>query len=64
LKIGQHVTFHPKVFKPPYTPYYDEYEGHTFQIIALHEGGHIELKCVSGDVKVAGYVHSDVLQSA
>lgn len=64
LTIGQRVIFKPKVFRAPYVPYYDAYKGHTFEIIAFHPGGHVELKCVTGDVKVAGCVHDDELKAA
>lgn len=64
LHPGMKVTFHPKVFKHPYTPYYDAYQGHTFEVVALHPGDHVELKCVSGTVVVGGCVHDDELVRA
>jgi hypothetical protein len=59
-------TFHDKVFKEPYTPYFDSYKGHTFVIDHASDedetGNHVWLTCISDDsVKVAGYVHLDQL---
>lgn len=66
--LGSHVIFHPKVFDEPYTPYYNEYKGHQFEVIGIHTDPdflwteHYELRCITGDVKVKGHVHmSDIV---
>ena len=41
------VCFRSKVFEGSYVPYYDAYKGHHFEVVAVHEGDHIQLKCVS-----------------
>ena len=62
LNIGSKVVFSDKVFHHPYTPYYDAYKGHTFEVVAFHEGGHVQLKCVSdASVVVKGCPHDDEL---
>lgn len=62
LTTGMPVRFHEKVFSGPWVPYYDSYKGHTFEVVAVHEGDHIELKCTSDPaVKVQGCVHDDEL---
>ena len=56
------VTFNEKVFKEPYIPYYDVYFGHTFKVIARHEGDHYTVVCIDDpNVKVQGNVHEDEL---
>jgi len=55
------VVFNPKVYKSPYTPYYDAYKNHQFRIVAFHPGHHVELECIDGDIVVEGYVHDDEL---
>ena len=63
MKIGDLVTFNSKVFCPPWTPYYDAYKGHTFEIVSFHPGHHVELKCVSDPtIIVQGHVHDDEIQ--
>jgi hypothetical protein len=58
--LGSIVEFRPKVYKAPYAPHYDAYKGHTFQVVAVHEGDHIELKCLDDkSIIVAGYIHED-----
>ena len=64
MKIGSKVVFIEKVFSPPYTPYYDAYRGHTFEILEIGEGEHVHLKCVSGNVMVQGWPHFDELVQA
>lgn len=60
---GMKVCFRSKVFKPPYTPYYDAYKGHAFEVVNIRAHDHIELKCVSDPtLKVAGLVHDDELK--
>ena len=70
---GDIVMFVDKVFEPPYTPYYDEYRGHRFAIVALHHdqeddpadvrNAHFELECLSDhSLKVKGHVHWDELK--
>lgn len=55
--------FKQKVFKTPYTPYYDHYKGHKFVIKEMHEGDHVYLECISdSNVKVNGYVHLDEIE--
>jgi len=60
-KIGDIVIFHQRVYGPKYRPYYDAYKGHKFQVVSLHEGGHVGLVCVGGNVEVDGCVHDDDL---
>ena len=61
--VGSIVKFKDKVYAYPYSPHYDLYLGQTFQIVAFHEGNHIELQCLSSpSIKVAGYVHEDELE--
>lgn len=53
--------FRDIVFEPPYTPYYDEYRGHTFVIDYYSEEDenrqHVRLTCISNpDIIVNGYV--------
>lgn len=62
ISIGMKVCFDSKVFESPYTPYYDDYKGHQFEVINIHEGNHVELKCIDNpDVIVKGCVHDDEL---
>jgi NAD(P)H-flavin reductase len=61
FKVGDKVQFREKVYRKPYTPYYDDYKGHAFEIVGVHEGDHIELKCITGDTIVKGHVHDDEL---
>lgn len=58
LKSGNKVVFHPKVWTNYYTPYYDEYGDHEYEVVNVWEGDHIELK---GPVKVNGHPHDDEL---
>jgi len=71
MKVGDKVEFNPKVFKAPYAPYYDRYQGETFEIVAIYteepygdiDSPHIELKCISDPyLKLAGNVHPDELE--
>jgi hypothetical protein len=74
FKAGDKVEFNPKVYKAPYAPYYDSYQGETFEIVVVHieepYGApehphivHIELKCISDpELIVAGNVHPDELE--
>lgn len=63
LKVGMSVEFDCKVFEHPYAPYYDEYKGHRFQIVAFHPMGHVQIKCVDDpSVQVKGHVHDDELR--
>lgn len=64
IGLGMTVYFKSKVYRAPFAPYYDAYKGHKFQVVAIHDGYHIELKCLTGDVKVAGHVHGDELKRA
>lgn len=62
FKKGNQVVFNAKVFKKPYTPYYDTYKGHVFEVENISDG-HVKLKCVSDPkVIVNGRVHEDELQ--
>ena len=63
IQIGDYCRFQNKMFGPPYTPYYDAYCGHTFQVDHFHPedevDGHVWLKCVTNpDILVDGYVHT------
>lgn len=64
MKIGGSVKFADKVFAPPYTPHYDAYKGHVFQVVAYHDNfSHVELKCATDpQIVVNGYVHLDEVQ--
>jgi hypothetical protein len=102
IEVGHVVKFHIKVFQNKnYVPYYDEYKGHQFEVVAFHyeredctscdgtgtisgvgctdclgtgvdymsaqafqdiEDAHVELRCLTGDVKVKGHVHYDEIQ--
>ena len=66
IGAGMEVYFRSKVFKPPYTPYYDAYQGHKFKVVAMHyDNSHAELACISDPtIKVTGYVHPDDLKQA
>jgi hypothetical protein len=65
-RIGQLVEFDPKVYRSPYTPYYDRYAGHQFRIESFrmedeHDQG-LWLVCVSNpDLELDGYVWPDQL---
>ena len=62
MKIGDKVRFSEKVFKAPYTPWYNSYKGHEFSVVGFHHGNtHVEVKCTTGKIKVLGYVHPDEL---
>lgn len=62
---GTEVVFASRVYEYPYAPYYDEYAGHIFRILKIHDYyscPHFELECISDpDLKVKGHVHGDVL---
>lgn len=70
FEVGHVVKFHIKVFQNKnYVPHYDAYKGHQFIIRAIHtedEGEpmepHYELECLTGDVKMKGWVHEDEIQ--
>ncbi|WAX21949.1 hypothetical protein [Stenotrophomonas phage RAS14] len=62
IGIGMHVCFRSHVFKPPYAPFYDSYMGHKFEVVAIHEGHHLQLKCISGNIVVNGNVHHSDLK--
>jgi len=60
FNIDELVVFSPKVYAPPYKPYYDNYVEQIFKIVAFHEGDHIELECISdSNIIVNGYIHPD-----
>ena len=63
IAVGNKVHFRRKVFEGSYVPYFNEYAGHKFEVVAFHPGDHVELKCVDGDVKVKGYVHLDEIRN-
>ncbi len=56
--VGDKVHFKRHVFQGTNVPHYDEYRGHQFEIVSFHYGDHLELKCLTGDVKVKGYVET------
>lgn len=65
-RIGQVVEFDPKVFRSPYTPYYDRYAGHTFRIEFFRQEDEADqgiwLTCVSNpDLELDGFVWPDQL---
>ncbi len=65
---GSIVIFDVKVYGYPYSPYYDAYKDHIFEVIGLYTERdsiciHAELKCISDPlVIVQGYVHLDEIQ--
>jgi len=62
MKVGDKVRFAAKVFKMPYSPWYNNYKNHEFKIIGLHYGNtHVALECVTGNIEVKGYVHPSEL---
>lgn len=62
VKVGMKVTFHPKVFEAPYTPHYDSYKDRIFEVVSIHPGQHIELKCVDDlSFIMKGCPHDDEL---
>lgn len=59
IAVGNKVHFKRHVFEGSYVPHYNEYAGHQFEVVALHhDDTHVELKCLTGDVKVKGYVET------
>ena len=62
-RVGDLVCFIEAVYKAPYAPYYNDYRNHHFKIVSFHEGDHVELECVTGDVKVKGNVERPLLRS-
>lgn len=62
IGMGMEVYFRSHVYSPPWSPYFDAYKGHKFKVVGIHEGDHIELQCVTGDVKVSGHVHKQDLK--
>ena len=65
LKVGDRVVFEDAVYAPPFSPYYDEYKGHVFEVVSFHYGNtHVNLRCLDADVKVRGYAHPDELRLA
>lgn len=66
IGVGAEVYFKSKVYEAPYAPYYDEYKGHKFVVVATHhDDSHFELRCVDDQsIVVKGYVHDDELKLA
>ena len=71
IKVGTRVEFNPKVYRAPYAPYYDRYQGEIFEVVAIYteepygdvDSPHIKLKCVSDAwLEVYGNVHPDELE--
>lgn len=62
IGVGMHVCFRSHVFESPYAPHYDSYKGHKFEVVKEHEGNHLQLKCISGNIVVNGYVHPSDLK--
>lgn len=62
IGIGMKVCFRSHVFNAPYAPYYDAYKGHHFEVVSEHEGHHLQLKCISGNIVVNGNVHHSDLK--
>lgn len=64
INVGDIVTFHERVFKPPYAPYYDAYKGHRFVVVEFHwedgaDDDHAWLLCdTDPTIVVNGYVHT------
>lgn len=71
MKINDTVEFLDHVYQGAWAPYYDAYKGHKFRIFAwlkgdeLDENGdyellkdHAFLECITGNVPVAGCVHT------
>lgn len=60
-------VFKDKVYKPPYSPYYDRYKGHTFVINHFHPEDenlqHVWLDCTTDrNLRVLGYVELHQLE--
>jgi hypothetical protein len=66
LKKGARVRFRAKVFRPPWSPHYDEYRGHLFVIEAFkHSRSHLQLRCLSDPtIVMKGLVHPDEVKLA
>lgn len=65
--MANKFKFKDKVYKPPYSPYYDMYRGHVFVIDHFHRDDeslqHVWLKCITdSNLKVAGYVELHQLE--
>jgi hypothetical protein len=55
--------FVAKVFEAPFSPYFDAYKGHEFEIVARVEG-HLILRCVTDpSVIVDGNVDDDLVET-
>lgn len=62
FKIGDKVTFHKKVYKYPYAPYFKKYINHVFEIISFHDNNTVKLNCLSDNtILVDGYVFIDCI---
>lgn len=69
--IGAHVYFAAHVFEPPFSPFYDNYCGHKFEVVRYgNEEQHedpdsVVLRCViDPNVIVRGNVHEQDLKRA
>lgn len=57
--------FKPHVYETPFTPYYDSYKNHVFQICGYHPepNNHVYLKCIDDpSIKVNGCVEMEDLE--
>lgn len=67
IKVDDTVIFNERVFRAPYTPYYDKYKGHKFIVVEFHpEDGadhdHVWLYCTTdSSINVDGYVDTSDL---
>jgi hypothetical protein len=68
--MGSKVCFKPYVYEAPFAPYYDDYKGHTFEVVEIHndeedediENFHVTLRCISDPrIIVKGNVHVEDL---
>lgn len=65
LKVGNRVVFKDLVYAPPFSPHYDEYKEHVFEVLAFYyQNTHVGLRCLDADVPLRGYVHPDELRLA
>ena len=62
--VGDKVRFKEKVFKAPYTPYYDGYKDKTFVVAEIDkETRHLRLTAAaSGDPDPKGWLHDDEIE--
>lgn len=59
---NQKYVFADKVFRDPFTPFFDSYKDHVF-VIENRYDDHLALKCVDDpSIRVSGLVEMDLLR--